>query len=235
MASTKVWGSARCLIMPRIYRRRAGESSILLPSGSSQNSRVPRLRRVPEDDAAGGQRARLLQREVLARAARLEERNAGAKHDRRHADTELVEEAAAHERVAEPGAPQHEQVLAFAPLQLRDLVGRVATDEARVLPGRRVERAREHHLRGVVHEVRDRAGGRGPVAGHPLVRCAAEEQGADLLDLLERELLQLVTPRRVVELEVPGRTALEVAVERLEIPHYEPAHRQRPSRIRVAT
>ena len=65
-------------------------------SGGSQSSRVPRLRHVPEDHAAGGQQARLQQREVLARAARLEQRNAGAEHDRRDADTELVEEAAAH-------------------------------------------------------------------------------------------------------------------------------------------
>jgi hypothetical protein len=36
--------------------------------------------------------------------------DAGAAHHRRDADTELVEEAAAHERVTELGAPEHEQV-----------------------------------------------------------------------------------------------------------------------------
>ena len=50
-----------------------------------------------------------------------------------------------------------------------------------------------------------------------------------------RELLQLVAPRRLVEFEVPGRLALEMTVERLDVPHHEPVHRHRPSRMRVAT
>ena len=150
-------------------------------------------------------------------------------------DAELVDQSVRDQAGGEIGAAEQKNILGAVALQPGDGPGDVIAEHLRVVPVGFFHRAGEHVFRRRIHEIGDRAGRARPVARHQLVGDAAEQQSAGGVQLLDRQLLQLLAP----DVEMPGDVAVRTfdeAVQRHQIPHDQLRHRGLlENRLRFAT
>src|SRR5688572_1846118 len=179
---------------------------------------------IAEDGAAGGEGARLEQLKPLWRQLITKQKPSAAMNDRYYPNAILIEEPLVHQSLREDGAPEDEDVAVAPLLQCRHFPCHLVLHDRRIVPIRGLERARTDHLRKAVHVVGDGSRGSLPIGGHPLVCHAAEQKHVGRLQLIERESLELVTPDLFAPGQVPVLLALEVPIERDEIPHNQFSH-----------
>src|SRR4051794_1447113 len=123
-------------------------------SSTSATSRRNRL--VSDDDhAVVAYRPRFEQAERLGRRGVAEEALAVTEHHGIHHQPELVDEILVDQRTDEGRAARDEDLALRVFLQLRDFVGDVAFDPARVVPRQRLQRRGDDVLRHRVHLVRE--------------------------------------------------------------------------------
>ena len=121
-----------------------------------------------------------------------------------------------HEAGRQHRATENEELFARLPLQRGQLVDIPQQPGVRPLRLRLIEGPRNHVLRGAVHPpghhrvCLDGLLGR-PVLGHAGVGRAAEDEAVACVQLLDREVVELVV--HVVPVDLPRLLALEVAVE----------------------
>ena len=164
-------------------------------------------------------------------AAALEEPLAAPEHDRKDHQPVLVDQMPFGEPLHELPAPGDEDVALVLGLQLRRLVGQVAAEHDRVVPGRLAERGRDDVLAHPVHLVGESGlvGPLGPGRREALVRHPAEQHRVGLHHLVELELVALVA---ALELERPAAVRevlgsariLHHAVERHELRYNDASH-----------
>lgn len=163
---------------------------------------------VQMDRDAGARGDRVGQGQRARHRALAEQALAAAEHEREDPQAELVDEVVPQQGLDQLAAAGHLQFAAGLALEPRDFGGDVASQQHRMAPARRVERARGDVLAHAVELGRDRVvvADVGPVRGEDLVRLAPEQEGVRRLGPAADQLAHAV-----VEIRYQPAAVLETA------------------------
>ena len=124
---------------------------------------------------------------------------ASADNHRKLPDAQRIDEIALEQGLDEVAAAVDLNLVAILCLELRDLLGYVALEQVRIVPGDFIERPRSDELRPGVEGRSDlvrRVGGLGPGRRENLIGLAADKKGAGALWSVEAELVDQAVVRQ---------------------------------------